>query len=95
MPGARAGDQVGGHQQGEDDLAEHVALGHRREPVPGLVHRQLAVDQRPRAGGVEQRDQRGQLVASAHRRADDRELEEEDAGQLGVVEVRSRRSSRR
>ena len=40
---------------GEDDLAEDVAVGHRGEPVAGLLHRQRPVDQRPGAGGVEHR----------------------------------------
>ncbi len=55
----------------------------------------VAVDEGSRAGGVEHRDQSGELVAGAHRRADHRELEEEDPGELGVVELGPRRRARR
>ena len=76
---------------GEDDLAEHVALGHRGEPVARLVHRDRAVDQRPGAGRVEELHEGVELPAGAHRRADDRELLEEHVGQAGVVDVGTRR----
>ena len=35
-----------GLRQRQDDLAEDVAVGHGLEALRGLLHRQLAVDQR-------------------------------------------------
>ena len=58
---------------------------HGGEALACLLHRQHAVDHRSHSGRVEHRGQRGQLAAGAHRRADDLELEEEDAGQAHVA----------
>ena len=55
------------------------------KPSRRLLHRQHPVDDRSHAADVEQLGERRQLVAGAHRRADDPQLQEEDPGQLGVV----------
>ena len=68
----------------EDDLAEDVAGSHRREPVAGLAQRAG----RGRSPGgcrwsTSSCGETSELVAGAHRRADDVELEEEHPLQVG------------
>ena len=90
--GAGAGEQVGGHQSGEDDLAEDVALGHRGEARRGasVIGRVRSI-----SGRVPVASSSVTSAASSSRvpivEPITRELQEEDPGQLGVVELRARR----
>ena len=90
--GPGAGDQVAAHQRVSTILPKTSPSAIAASASRARSIGQRPVDHRPDAGRVQHRHQRRQLLAGAHGRADHLELQEEDPGQPGVVELRARRS---
>src|SRR5580704_12487288 len=80
--GAGTAGRRGRGLRGEDDLACLGALDHRGEARWSLSQRDYPVDEGSGAGLLAEAEEAAKLVAGAHRRANDRELGEEDPGEL-------------
>src|ERR1019366_2177391 len=77
---ARAG---GPRLDSENGLAEQLAAEHRRKGLPGVGQRQRGVDHRLQLLLDAEAHQALELVPCAHRRADDRQLQEENTREVG------------
>jgi hypothetical protein len=77
---------------GEHDLADVGAVQHCLEALAGLGERERRLDPRAKLVLYAEAGQPLELGAGSHCRADDRELKEEDAAELGGWRLAAGRS---